>query len=73
MCSMNIFNKIHSISKDYTKIETLFSSKHENNPLSIHHIMQFQKAEIERTAIQNVLSLLDQGIQGRYEQLVSSL
>lgn len=70
---MNIFNKIHSISKDYTKIETLFSSKHENNPLSIHHIMQFQKAEIERTAIQNVLSLLDQGIQGRYEQLVSSL
>lgn len=73
MCSMNIFNKINSISKDYTKIENLFLPTNQKKPLFLNYVMQFQKTEIERNAIQNVLSLLDNDVQDSYEQLISSL
>lgn len=73
MCSMNIFNKINSISKDYTKIENLFLPTNQKKPLFLNCVMQFQKTEIERNAIQSVLSLLDNDVQDSYEQLISSL
>ncbi|AEJ77610.1 hypothetical protein FTN76_04675 [Chlamydia trachomatis] len=75
MCSMNIFNKINSVSKDYTKIEELFLPTHKNKTFCMNQVMQFQKTEIERSAIQNVLSLLDldNDVKGKYEQLVASL
>lgn len=70
---MNIFNKINSISKDYTKIENLFLPTNQKKPLFLNCVMQFQKTEIERNAIQSVLSLLDNDVQDSYEQLISSL
>ena len=73
MCSMNIFNKINSISKDYTKIENLFLPTNQKKPLFLNYVMQFQKTEIERNAIHSVLSLLDNDVQDSYEQLISSL
>ncbi|WP_080129694.1 CT620/CT621 family type III secretion system effector [Chlamydia suis] len=73
MCSMNIFNKINSISKDYTKIENLFLPTNQKKPLFLNYVMQFQKTEIERNVIQSVLSLLDNDVQDSYEQLISSL
>lgn len=73
MCSMNIFNKINSISKDYTKIENLFLPTNQKKPLFLNCVMQFQKTEIERNAIHSVLSLLDNDVQDSYEQLISSL
>lgn len=73
MCSMNIFNKINSISKDYTKIENLFLPTNQKKPLFLNCVMQFQKTEIERNAIHSVLSLLDNDVQNSYEQLISSL
>ncbi|WP_080121599.1 CT620/CT621 family type III secretion system effector [Chlamydia suis] len=73
MCSMNIFNKINSISKDYTKIENLFLPTNQKKPLFLNCVMQFQKTEIERNAIQSVLSLLNNDVQDSYEQLISSL
>lgn len=73
MCSMNIFNKINSISKDYTKIENLFLPTNQKKPLFLNCVMQFQKTEIERNAIQSVLSLLDNDVQDSYKQLISSL
>lgn len=73
MCSMNIFNKINSISKDYTNIENLFLPTNQKKPLFLNYVMQFQKTEIERNVIQSVLSLLDNDVQDSYEQLISSL
>lgn len=70
---MNIFNKINSISKDYTKIENLFLPTNQKKPLFLNYVMQFQKTEIERNVIQSVLSLLDNDVQDSYEQLISSL
>ena len=70
---MNIFNKINSISKDYTKIENLFLPTNQKKPLFLNYVMQFQKTEIERNAIHSVLSLLDNDVQDSYEQLISSL
>lgn len=70
---MNIFNKINSISKDYTNIENLFLPTNQKKPLFLNYVMQFQKTEIERNVIQSVLSLLDNDVQDSYEQLISSL
>ncbi|WP_206167389.1 CT620/CT621 family type III secretion system effector [Chlamydia muridarum] len=73
MSSINTFNRINSISKDYMKIEDIFLSAPKNKTFFINHVMQFQKTEIERNAIHKVLSLLDNDVQAQYEQLVTSL